>query len=233
MAVTVPPQPAPIDKAYKPKVSIAKLRATDPIEDILAIIDRDGGVILEDFATAAELEAVDQDVEAYKRDHPEQPNTGIPILPKETYSVPGLVGQSDTAAQFCEHPVLEQLRTAILQERFIARREGVEEQNVIDPLLSISITLHIRYGAPRQLLHRDDNIHGIRHPVPLEKASQFGCLIAGCKTRRENGATMFVPGSHRWDDEREPRLDELCFAGKTSHNPGLSCNALYHVQVLM
>lgn len=95
-------------------------------------------------------------------------------------------------------------------------REDIAEENVIDPLLSISITLHIGYGSPRQILHRDDNVHGIRHGgrFELSKVSQFGCLIAGTKTTRENGATMFVPGSYRWDDERRPSVDEVCFAGK-------------------
>lgn len=25
---------------------------------------------------------------------------------------------------------------------------------------------------------------------------------------------MFIPGSHRWDDERVPRMDEVCFVGE-------------------
>lgn len=82
--------------------------------------------------------------------------------------------------------------------------------------------MNIGYGAPRQLLHRDDNVHHVRHEYRewewgWGEVSQFGCLIAGCDVSREMGATMFVKGSHRWGDERWAEVDhekgEVCFAG--------------------
>lgn len=77
------------------------------------------------------------------------------------------------------------------------------------------------YGAPRQRLHRDDIIHLVDHNLEykLEKVSQFACLVAGVETTRENGATMFVPGSHKWDAKRLPRTDEVTFAGNYSSLP--------------
>jgi ectoine hydroxylase-related dioxygenase (phytanoyl-CoA dioxygenase family) len=80
----------------------------------------------------------------------------------------------------------------------------------------VSLSFRVRYGAARQRLHRDDGTHLVEHeskPYHLKNSAQFGCLIAGVQTTQENGATMFVPGSHRWDDKREPRLDEVTFAG--------------------
>jgi hypothetical protein len=119
--------------------------------------------------------------------------------------------------------VLEELRISILQEKFSVIREDIVEDNIIDSLLSISLTFYIGYGAPRQRLHRDDNVHGIRHGgiFDLKKENQIGCLIAGSKTTRQNGATMFVPGSHKWDDKRVPQLDEICFAGMYSESRGI------------
>ncbi|KAH7054388.1 hypothetical protein B0J12DRAFT_451851 [Macrophomina phaseolina] len=206
--------PPPIDSSYMPTSSITQLPADAPIEEILSIIERDGGVILTDFASAEELAAIDADVEVHKQNAPTTEGSALGLIPKETLVVPGLVGKSPTVAKICESPVLEQLRTSILQENFSVIREDYDEPNTIDPLLSVSITLHIGYGAPRQTLHRDDNVHGIKHggEFDLKKASQFGCLIAGVKTTRQNGATMFIPGSHKWDDSRRPRLDEVCFA---------------------
>jgi ectoine hydroxylase-related dioxygenase (phytanoyl-CoA dioxygenase family) len=219
MAITIPP---PIDPSYKPSVSIAKLPATAPIEDILQIIERDGGIILTDFTTPEDLAAIDADVEAHRTKTRSTEGGALSIIPKETLAMPGLVGKSPTVARICgENPVLEELRCSILEEKFKVIREEAIEENVIDPLLSISITLHIGYGAPRQTLHRDDNVHGIKHggKFDLKKVSQFGCLIAGTRTTRQNGATMFVPGSHKWDDVRRPRLDEVCFAGMSSPLP--------------
>jgi len=210
--------PAPIDPSYIPSTSIATLPATAPIEDILNIIERDGGLILTDFATPAQLSAIDAEVEAYRSLTRTTEKSALAIIPKETLAVPGLVGKSATLAHICESsPVLEDLRTHILQDRYSVIREEVVEEHTIDPLLSISLTFHIGPGAPRQTLHRDDNVHGIRHGGPdafdLRKTSQFACLIAASRTTRENGATMFIPGSHKWDDTRRPRTDEVCFAG--------------------
>jgi ectoine hydroxylase-related dioxygenase (phytanoyl-CoA dioxygenase family) len=218
MTATVLELPKPIDSSYKPSSSIKKLPANAPIEEILAVIKVDGGVILTDLVSADQLAAIDADVEARRNSTPTTEGSALSIIPKETLAVPGLVGKSQTIAEICEHPVLEQLRKHILEYRFSVIREDFVEENVIDPLLSISTTLHIGYGAPRQRLHRDDNVHGVKHggAFHLDQQSQFGCLIAGSRTTRENGATMVIPGSHKWDDERIPRLDEVCFAGKHS-----------------
>jgi swainsonine biosynthesis dioxygenase SwnH1/2 len=210
--------PEPIDPSYEPTASITRLPADAPIEQILAILEQDGGVILTNFATPEDLAAVDEDVEAHRERAPTTEKTALDLIPKETLAVPGLVGKSPTIAKICESSVLEQLRKSILEEKFSVVREDVIEEKTIDPLLSISITFYIGPGAPRQRLHRDDNVHGIRHggEFDLKNASQFGCLIAGSKTTRQNGATMFVPGSHKWDDKRRPREDEVCFAGELS-----------------
>lgn len=216
MAQVVPAPPPPIDTSYQPQVSITSLPASASIEEILVVIERDGGVILTDLVTDEELDNIDIDVGNEKKNARSTENSALHIIPKETLAIPGLVGKSPTVAKLCEHPVLDQLREHILQETYHVIREDIIEENSIDPLLSISITFHIGFGAPRQRLHRDDNVHGIRHgkDFVLSKASQFGCLIAGTRTTRENGATMFVPGSHKWDDERVPRTNEVCFAGK-------------------
>lgn len=207
--------PAPLDPTYEPDVAITKLPATAPIEKILAVLDRDGGLILEDFASPEELVNIDKELKQSEKEEDRQPHTGFPQIPSETHLVAGLVGKSRTVAALCERPVLSQLREEILTEHFSVTREQFTDQYRIDPLLSISLSFQIGTGAPRQALHRDDAVHGIKHdgPFDLKKASQFACLIAGCRTTRENGATMFVPGSHRWHDSRQPRVDEICFAG--------------------
>lgn len=215
VAVATRRYPTPIDPAYKPEVAIAKLAADAPIERILEVLDRDGGVILEDFVSLEELVNIEKEIEVSTRDEDAEPHTGFPQIPSETHLVSGLVGKSKTMASICEKPALTKLRDEILTDHFSITRELYTDTYRIEPLLSISLSFQIGTGAPRQALHRDDAIHGIDHSVPfnLRKASQFACLIAGSQTTRENGATMFVPGSHRWDDSRQPRVDEICFAG--------------------
>ncbi|KAF4313638.1 hypothetical protein GTA08_BOTSDO01306 [Botryosphaeria dothidea] len=226
----VPRHPPPIDPSYKPTGHVTSIPATAPLEEILGVIERDGGVILTNLVSPEELAAIDADVETHRKDTRSTEGGALSIIPKETLAVPGLVGKSPTIAKICESPVLENLRTSILEERFSVFREDYVEENTIDPLLSISITFHVGYGAPRQRLHRDDNVHGIRHDgkFDLRKASQFACLIAGSRTTRQNGATMFIPGSHKWDDSRQPQLNEICFAEMEPGSALIFLASCYH-----
>ncbi|OAG42629.1 hypothetical protein AYO21_03214 [Fonsecaea monophora] len=232
MGISMFGPPAPIDPSYEPSVSITSIPASAPIDEILGVLERDGGVILTGFATAEDMAAVDRDVEAHRAQTRSTEKSALHIIPKETLAIPGLVGKSATMAKICaESPVLEELRTSILQEKFKVIREEIVEENTIDPLLSISITFYIGHGAPRQRLHRDDNVHGVRHggeSFDLKKAGQFGCLIAGSRTTRQNGATMFVPGSHKWDDTRRPRTDEVCFAEMEPGSALIFLASCYH-----
>ncbi|KAE8149918.1 hypothetical protein BDV25DRAFT_120132 [Aspergillus avenaceus] len=201
---------------YIPSTHITQVSVTDPIPDILSVIDRDGGVIVNGLLSTEELASIEREIENNTNANREGDHgyfTGI--VPPETVLVGGLVGKSDTLARVCEHPVLEGVRKEILTDHGTRRIEGSDLPYHIDPLLSISVSFRIGYGAQRQRLHRDDGTHLIEHeskPYRLNQTAQLGCLIAGVETTRANGATMFVPGSHRWDDKREPKLDEVTFA---------------------
>ena len=84
----------------------------------------------------------------------------------------------------------------------------------IPPRLSLSVCFDMRPGARQQPLHRDEDVWGTRHDTPFRKEDirQIGILIAGTKSTKENGATLVIPGSHKWDDERLPRDDEAVYA---------------------
>ncbi|OOF98181.1 hypothetical protein ASPCADRAFT_44648 [Aspergillus carbonarius ITEM 5010] len=220
------PIPSPIPSSYKPKFSLRTIPATTPIEYIISILSRDGGVILSDFIPKEELTAIDTELSPWSSTKRRStittngPSDAFSTIPSQTTLIPGLVGKSPTMARICsENPTLEALRARILVDEFTINREDSVEPNRIDPLLSLSVAMNIGYGAPRQLLHRDDNVHHIRHgwknEWSFDEVSQFGCLIAGCDVSREMGATMFVKGSHRWRDDRWAEVDdqrEVCFA---------------------
>lgn len=211
-----PLYPSPLDSAYKPSKHIVKLPVTASIEEILQILDRDGGFIFTDLVTPQQLAQIEVDTSPYIGDKAIM-HKAFTNIPKETTLVGGLVGKSATMAELCEHPHLVELRKRLLTDDGVKPLEDSQYTWHIDPLLSISLSFHVSYGAPRQRLHRDDSIHVIDHSkaFELQRVSQFACLVAGCKTTQANGATMFVPGSHRWDAVRQPKLNEVTFAGMT------------------
>jgi ectoine hydroxylase-related dioxygenase (phytanoyl-CoA dioxygenase family) len=66
-------------------------------------------------------------------------------------------------------------------------------------------------GSEAQIFHRDEDvwIHMPAERPELELAS----MIALIDFTTENGATMVVPGSHRWEDrQRQPEPDEIAHA---------------------
>ncbi|UGT61823.1 phytanoyl-CoA dioxygenase family protein [Nocardia asteroides] len=68
-------------------------------------------------------------------------------------------------------------------------------------LLSQLQAIRIGPGANRQLPHFDDGMY----PVPRPRAALSAATIwAITDFTADNGATVVIPGSHRWDDARRP-----------------------------
>ena len=184
---------------------------------MIAILNRDGGLILTDLVSSQDIAAVNNEVEPYIQKAKVETHAAYDLVPSQTVMVPGVVGKSPTMAKIAEFDVIDRLRTSTLQKKCTATWEDRTEEFTIGPLLNSSLTYHMSYGGPRQRLHRDDMIHGIYHggEYSLSNETMLGFMIAGSKTTRENGATMAIPGSHQWDHTRVPRTDEVCFAGKS------------------
>jgi len=69
--------------------------------------------------------------------------------------------------------------------------------------------MHLEPGERGQVLHRDASLYPFQNPAP---PTILATMWAVSDFTRENGATCLVPGSHLWDDEREPKADEIVMA---------------------
>ncbi|KAK2839263.1 Dioxygenase swnH1 [Arthroderma sp. PD_2] len=226
----MPAFPPPIDPSYVPSVSLTKLPASAPTEDIIDILERDGAVILTDLVSSQGIAAVNDELEPYIQKAKAETHAAYDLIPKQTVMVPGVVGKSPTMAKIAEFEVIDKLRTLILQKKCTATWEDRTEEFTIGPLLNSSLTYNISYGGPRQRLHRDDMIHGIYHggEYSLSNETMLGFMIAGSRTTRENGATMAIPGSHKWDHTRVPKTDEICFAEMEPGSAFVFLGTVYH-----
>lgn len=207
----------PIDASYQPSRVITKIPATSSLEEILAILERDGGVILTDFVSLENLDKIDEELEPYTKPIADNDSYND-FIGKKTLVIPGLVGKSNTIANILDtNEIIEKLLKVILEERYPAVFEQHTEELVVDPLLSIAMGFNIGHGSSRQALHRDDMIFSSKHRpgMKINEVDGFSCFLAGTMVTRENGGTMVILGSHKWEHERRGRPDEVSFLGKT------------------
>jgi ectoine hydroxylase-related dioxygenase (phytanoyl-CoA dioxygenase family) len=72
--------------------------------------------------------------------------------------------------------------------------------------LSLTQAIQIGPGEPQQLIHADDLMFSFEHPG---REAMINCMWAVDDFTKENGATLLIPGSHRWPRDRAPKPHEI------------------------
>jgi ectoine hydroxylase-related dioxygenase (phytanoyl-CoA dioxygenase family) len=77
-------------------------------------------------------------------------------------------------------------------------------------ILNLTAVIKINPGSEAQVLHRDrlawgDYLHSSTEP-------QFNTIWALTDFTRENGATLCVPGSHRWDWSQKAETEQIAYS---------------------
>lgn len=157
-----------------------------------ALLD-DGYVIIERLAPALTARALDElgaDIDAAPTGH-------TAFLGDRTKRLGSLLRRSTAAQEMAVHPVVMALADGVLQPH-CARYQ-----------LNYSGIIHLLPGAKAQELHRDGDLYPFLHPCPPMLMPTMWALTDFTAT---NGATSLVPGSHRWQQERDPTADEIISA---------------------
>ncbi|KAL3293014.1 phytanoyl-dioxygenase family protein [Colletotrichum asianum] len=174
---------------------VQRLSRDASLESFIGAIERDGCVVVKDFANLSSIKAANAEVQSYLDAALAQSGSTVGALNGGTATCTKLIGRSQTS----------------LADHFIGLETEIwygDEQKVqrSDPLLSISITMSSQPGCKAQKLHRDDKNHHAKH-VKADEYSKgrdmlLGLFVPGCDTTEANGATRIVPGSHLWGDEK-------------------------------
>jgi ectoine hydroxylase-related dioxygenase (phytanoyl-CoA dioxygenase family) len=160
----------------------------------LAAVARDGYVILRDLVGIDECEAI-RDAVAPLLGHTGR-NTFEGLRTRRLYSV---LEKTRAADRLVDHP-----RVLALLDRILQPNHLLSQLQVID----------IAPGEAAQLLHPDDAMYPVPRPRPPLGAATVWAIDPFTE---ENGATVVLPGSHRWDDrtptDHDPRVSAVMEPG--------------------
>lgn len=202
--------------------------ATTSVDEVVDVIRRDGGVILEGFLEPSVLAELRRQLE--------------PILDETRYGedayfagtktrrAGGLFGRLDMMPEIALHPLYYGAAKKILQKPLWVWVGDDRIEMVPDIQVGVTQAIQIHPGQGDQRLHRDDTSFLWRHP-DYGREGRVQIMVAVTDFTAENGGTLVIPGSHLWDDERQPKREEavstvmpagsaLIWIGSTYHGGG-------------
>lgn len=183
--------------------TLEHLEATAPTSEIVAQLESQGAVVLDDFLGADVLARFNAEVDARLEKESEGKTVLSPavqwFMGAKTRHMTGVAAKSRVfAEEVLVHPALLAVCDAILLPSCASYR------------LNVAHVLDRGPGSEQQLLHRDELVW-IHLPEPHPEV-QVASIIALEDFGAENGATRIVPGSHRWAKERQPEEEEIAIA---------------------
>lgn len=184
------------------------------------LLFRDGGVIVEDLIDPTTVARIDAELAPHVARRPPgfRPGFDDTFYGAQTVRMQGLAAKCPSfVPDLLLHPVL------------LAVADHVLLDHCGDYWLSQAETIFIGPGNPAQELHRDDLNWGPAGDLGIDL--QMSVLVALGDYDAEVGATMVVPGSHRWPLDRpiDPSLalpvemtpgDALLYVGSLAHGGG-------------
>ena len=209
---------------------LVHLKSDEPLDDVLEVLDADGAVIVEDCFSDEVIDQILAELTPYV-EKPDANRTFInPMIAaffgEHMRHVTGLASKSPTfAAEVLLHPLTLDIAEAVLRP------------NCADIQVNLAHLLVVGPGAEAQFPHRDEDVWP--HMPRPSPEMQLSSVTALCDFTRELGATRVVPGSHRWERDRQPEPHEFAdaempagsrviYLGSTIHGAGANSTADQH-----
>ena len=206
---------------------LERLSKDSAVNDVIAALERDGGVLVENFLAPETLEGLNRDL--------------LPLLARQSTGRDGFSGHKTRRlsalfahTRHCAEIVTNPLYYTAAEHFLCQPREvwvGGDRLTLrADIRIGVTQAIQIGPGQSAQPLHRDDTVFMWRHPTNgREGRLQIICALSDFTAG--NGGTLVIPGSHLWDDDRKPEISEaiptemkagsaLIFVGSTFHAGG-------------
>lgn len=206
---------------------LTRLSCSSSAEDVIAVLERDGGVIIEDFLASGTLAGLKSDLIPRMQGQ----STGRDTFSGDkTRRMGALFAHTRHVADVVTHPLYLQAARHILSKPVLSWAGDTRYETAPDVRIGVTQAIQIGPGQGAQPLHRDDTVFLWRHPT-YGREARVQIMLALSDFTAENGGTLVIPGSHAWDDERQPLISEaiptemaagsaLIFLGSTYHAGG-------------
>lgn len=203
---------------------LERLGDTATPQDVIAALERDGGVIIEDFLTPEALAGLRADLlpQLELRSSGRDGFSG-----RQTRRLGALFKHTRHCAGVVTHPLFLGPAEYFLTKPFDAWVGDEIRQMAAGVRIGFTQAIQIGPGQGAQVLHRDDYSFLWRHPTNGREA-RVQIMLAISDFTEENGGTRVIPGSHEWDEVRKPERSEAIPTVMKAGSALLFLGSVYH-----
>jgi ectoine hydroxylase-related dioxygenase (phytanoyl-CoA dioxygenase family) len=176
LAFSSPSTPAAVE-AEKPIMAkpstppkLERRDATDPsttTELLVSIIERDGGVIVENIISQGLATQIKSDLKPYFDTDRVDPSG---FFPHTTQRATGLIAKSDACVELACNPTFINVANSMLSSTYTYWTGQTQETVTGKPIISSTVGFRVNPGGRQQALHRDDG--SVNHKQVLHKCLQ-------------------------------------------------------------
>lgn len=184
------------------------LKSDEPLADMIEAIKESGGVIVEGLLADEAVGALVDEVAPFVVEADVDMghlNPGVQMFFAGVKNVTGLAAKSPTF-----------VNSMLLNPILLGLADSILAPSCSEYSLNVGHLLEREPGSERQFLHRDEDVwihlvHLVEGPEQ-RPVFELASVTALTEFTEGNGATVVVPGSHRWERGRQPQESELAFA---------------------
>ncbi|MEZ5568896.1 MAG: phytanoyl-CoA dioxygenase family protein [Halioglobus sp.] len=208
--------------------TLPEIATSAPVSAMTAALEEFGGVIVTDLLPGDVVQRLNAELDAVFEEEATREQGFVNASIAEFFGdkVSHITGVAGKSRLFVEHVLSHPV--------YMSACEHFLKPNCADFQLNLAHVLQRCPGSSAQILHRDAWVWK-RLPASFGEI-QLASIIALSDFSADNGATLVVPGSHRWDDTRYPDADDavpavmssgsaVVYLGNTFHAGGANVTA--------